>query len=176
MRVLLAVDGSEHSNHAAEAIRALASVKSLTVLHVLDLPRLTYPMLGPEIAKDLAMTVEQAMRTEGEQVLKRTMSHLSYHAAPVNKRLEEGPPAEMILSVAKEVQADLVIIGARGIGQIQELVLGSVSHRVLTHVHCPVLIIKSPLAQIRKILLPLQGLEDVEESSYSSQNVHFMNK
>ena len=162
MRVLLAVDGSEHSNRATEAVRSLASVTSLTVLHVIDLPRLTYPMIGPEIAKDLAMTVEQAMRADGKQVLTRTMSHLSYHASPVDKRLEVGVPAEMICSVAEEIHADLILIGARGVGQIQELVLGSVSHRVLTHAHCPVFIIKQPLAEIKKILLPLQDLEDVE--------------
>ncbi len=162
MRVLLAVDGSEHSNRATEAVRNLASITSLTVLHVIDLPRLTYPMIGPEIAKDLAMTVEQAMRAEGQQVMTRTMSHLSYHASPVNKRLEEGIPAEMICSVAQEIQADLILMGARGVGQIQELLLGSVSHRVLTHAPCPVLIIKLPMAEIKKILLPLQSLEDVE--------------
>lgn len=162
MRVLLAIDGSEFSKHAAETVRALSSVTSLTLLHVLDLPRLSYPMIGPDIAKDLAMTVEQAMRAEGEQVLKRTMSHLSYHAPPVKRRLEEGNPAEMILSVAEELHADLIMIGARGVGQIQELVLGSVSHRVITNARCPVFIIKSPLAQIRKILLPIQDLEDVE--------------
>ena len=42
MRVLLAVDGSEHSNRATEALRSLASVTSLTVLHVIDL---RYPVL-----------------------------------------------------------------------------------------------------------------------------------
>jgi nucleotide-binding universal stress UspA family protein len=162
MRVLLAVDGSEFSSRATEAVRSLASVTSLTVLHVVDLPRLTYPMLGPEIAKDLAMTVEQAMRAEGNQVLSRTLSRLSYHTFPVDKRLEEGVPAEMICSVAQEVQADLTVMGARGVGQIQELVLGSVSHWVLTHAPCPVLVIKAPLKEIKKILLPLQDLEDME--------------
>ena len=161
MRVLLAVDGSEHSNRATEAVRSLASVSSLTILHVIDQPRLTYPMIGPEIAKDLAMTVEQAMRAEGKQVLTRTLSRLSTHATAVEKRLEEGMPAEMICSVAKEVQADLILMGARGVGQIQELVVGSVSHRVLTGAPCPVVIIKSPLAEIKKILLPLQEIEDV---------------
>ena len=161
MRVLLAVDGSEHSNRATDAVQNLASVTSLTILHVLDLPRLTYPMLGPEIAKDLAMTVEQAMRAEGKKVLTRTLTHLSYLSSPVDKRLEEGVPAEMICSVAQEIQADLILLGARGLGRIQELVLGSVSHRVLTHAPCPVLIIKSPLPQIKKILLPLQDIGDV---------------
>ena len=162
MRILLAVDGSEHSKHAVEAVRCLAPAQSLTALHVLDLPRLTYPMLGPEIAKDLAMTVEQAMRTDGEQAMKRTMSHLSHYPAPVDRRLEEGVPADLILSIAQEVHADLIVMGARGLGQIQELVLGSVSHRVLTKAPCPVLIIKSSLPEIKKVLLPLQDFEDVK--------------
>jgi len=162
MRVLLAVDGSEHSNQASEVIRELASVNSLTVLHVIDLPRLTYPMLGPEIAKDLAMTVEQAMRNDGEQVLQHTISSLSSHTPHVNTRLEEGTPAEMILSVAQEIKADLVILGVRGLGQIQELVLGSVSHRVLTHAPCPVLLVKASMRETKKILLPLQDFDDVQ--------------
>ena len=161
MRILLAVDGSEHSTYAAEAIHCLTPAQSLTALHVLDLPRLTYPMLGPEIAKDLAMTVEQAMRTDGEQAMKRTMSHLSHYSAQVDRRIEEGDPADLILCVSQEVRADLIVMGARGLGQIQELVLGSVSHRVLTKASCPVLIIKSSLAQINRVLLPLQDFEDV---------------
>ncbi|MCZ6801139.1 MAG: universal stress protein [Nitrospirae bacterium] len=170
MQVLLAVDGSKHSNDAAEAIRGLASIKSLTVLHVLDLPRLSYPMLGPDIAQDLAMIVEQAMREEGANVLKRTMSHLSYHATPINKRLEEGAPSELILSVAQDMEADLIILGARGVGQIQELVLGSVSHRVLGHAHCPVFLVNGELREMKNVLLPIQDDQDVERAK------HFLTK
>jgi len=111
MRVLLAVDGSPHSQHATEAVGQLSSVKSLTVVHVVNLPRLSYPALGPDIAQDLAMTIEQAMREEGEHVLKRAMSHLSYHNGPVSKRLEIGSPADRILSIAEEEHTDLILIG-----------------------------------------------------------------
>ncbi|GJL61577.1 MAG: universal stress protein [Nitrospirales bacterium] len=162
MRVLLAVDGSEYSKQASEVIRELASVESLTILHVIDLPRLTYPMIGPDIAKDLAMTVEQAMRNEAEQVLKHTMSHLSTHSFPVDRRLEEGTPAERILALAQDIKADLIVLGVRGVGQIKELVVGSVSHRVLTHAPCPVLLVKAPIKETKKVLLPLQDLDDVQ--------------
>jgi nucleotide-binding universal stress UspA family protein len=160
MRVLLAVDGSPHSQHAAEAVGQLSSVKSLTVVHVVDLPRLTYPALGPEISQDLALTIEQAMRKEGYRILKQSMSHLSCHNAPVSKRLEEGSPAECILAVAEEEQTDLIFIGAGGGGPVQELIFGSVSHRVLTHAHCSVCVVKSPIEKLNEILLPLQGEGD----------------
>ncbi|MEC4671562.1 MAG: universal stress protein [Nitrospirota bacterium] len=164
MRVLLAVDGSEQAHQAAESVSCLASVKNLIVVHVIDLPRLAYPMLGPDIAQDLAMTVEQAIREEGGRVLKRAMSHLSYHTAPVSKRLEDGTPAEVILSIAQEDQVDVIIAGARGRVHAKGLALGSVSHRVLTHAPCPVMIIKSPLRELRKILLPVQGPADAERA------------
>lgn len=160
MRVLLAVDGSPHSHHATEAVGQLSSVKSLTVVHVVNLPRLSYPALGPEISQDLAMTIEQAMREEGEQILKQAMSHLSYHNAPVSKRLEVGSPADRILAIAEEDHTDLILIGSRGLGQVKELIFGSVSHRVLTHAPCSVCIVKSPIAKLDELLLPLQGEGD----------------
>jgi nucleotide-binding universal stress UspA family protein len=166
MHVLLAIDGSEQSNNAAECIRGLASITTLTVLHVIDLPRLSYPMVGPEIAKDLALIIEQSMREEGEHVLKGTMSHLSSHSTPINKRLEDGAPGEVILSVAEEIQPDLIIVGARGLGQVQEIVLGSVSQRVLTHAHCPVLVVNKKMQDLKKVLLPIQDHEDIERAKF----------
>jgi len=160
MRVLLAVDGSTHSLHAAEAVGHLSSVKQLTVVHVVDLPRLSYPALGADISQDLAMTIEQAMREEGGQILKRAMSHVSYHQAPVEKRLEVGSPADRILSVAEEEHSDLILIGARGLGEVEELIFGSVSHRVLTHAPCAVCVVKTPMAKLEEVLLPLQGEGD----------------
>ncbi|NKB80297.1 MAG: hypothetical protein GKS05_00080 [Nitrospirales bacterium] len=136
------------------------------VLHVLDLPRLAYPMLGADIAQDLAMSIEQAMREEGQQILKRTMAHLSYHASPVSKYIEVGTPAEEILSMAQAKHVDLIAIGARGIGQFRELILGSVSHRVLTHAPCPVLTITTPLQELKNILLPVHGPEDAEHARH----------
>ncbi|MDT7042628.1 universal stress protein [Candidatus Nitronereus thalassa] len=160
MRVLLAVDGSPHSQHAVEVVGQLSSVKSLTVVHVVNLPRLTYPALGPDITKDLAMTIEQAMREEGEHILKQAMAHLSYHNAPVSKRLEIGSPADRILTIVEEEKTDLILIGARGLGEVQEVIFGSVSHRVLTHAPCSVCIVKSPVAKLDDILLPIQGEGD----------------
>jgi len=156
MHVLLAVDGSTHSQHATEAVGQLSSIKSLTIVHVVNLPRLAYPALGPDISQDLAMTIEQAMREEGENILKQAMSHLSHHNAPVSKRLEIGSPADCILAIAEEEHTELILIGARGLGQVQELIFGNVSHRVLTHASCSVCIVKTPIVKLDEILLPVQ--------------------
>jgi nucleotide-binding universal stress UspA family protein len=163
MRILLAIDGSEQSTHATQAVMILASVSTLTMLHVIDLPRLTFSMLGPEIAHDLSKVTEEALRKDGEQALTRAQSLLSGKVEPLKIRLEEGSPAELILSVAQEEHPDLILMGARGRGQVEELFLGSVSQRVLTHAACPVLIINGPLTEIKKILIAIQSPNDVQK-------------
>ena len=107
MRILLAIDGSEQSIQATQAVMSLASVSALTILHVIDLPRLTFSMLGPEIAHDLSKVAEEALRKDGEQALTRCRSLLSGKIEPLKIRLEEGSPAELILSVAQEEHPDL---------------------------------------------------------------------
>ncbi|MDH4360717.1 MAG: universal stress protein [Nitrospirota bacterium] len=163
MRVLLAIDGSEQSIQATQAVMRLASVATLTILHVIDLPRLTFSMLGPEIAHDLSKVAEEALRKDGEHALTRCRSLLSGKIEPMKIRLEEGSPAELILSVAQEEHPDLILMGARGRGQVEELFLGSVSQRVLTHAGCPVLIINGPLPEIKSILIAVQSPDDVQK-------------
>lgn len=163
MRVLLAIDGSEQSTQATQAVMSLASVSTLTILHVIDLPGLTFSMLGAEIAHDLSKVAVQALRQDGEQALARANSLLSNKIESLKLQLEEGSPAELILSVAQEEHSDLILMGARGMGQVQELFLGSVSQRVLTHAACPVLIINRPLPEIKNILIAIQSSDDVQK-------------
>ena len=118
--------------------------------------------MGAGVAKDLSMAVDKAMREEGERVIDQAVSLLPLHPGSVTKRLENGTPAEVILSMAKEEGADLVVLGARGIGQIREQMFGSVSHRVMTHAPCSTLIVKKPIREIQQVLIPLESQEDGE--------------
>ena len=160
MKILLAVDGSEQSYEAARALTGLAPADGLTVLTVVTVPGLSYPTLGAGLAKDLSMQVEQAMREEAEKILDQTVSLLPPHPGPVTKKLELGAPAEVILHLAKEKDCDLIVLGARGVGQFHEQMFGSVSHRVMTHAHCSTLIVKGHLRKLDHILLPVANQED----------------
>lgn len=162
MKILLAVDGSEQSYEAARALTGLAPAEEVTVLTVVTVPGLSYPTLGAGLAKDLSMQVEQAMREEAEKLLDQSVSILPPHSGPVTKKLELGAPAEVILNLAKEKNIDLLILGARGLGQLREHMFGSVSHRVMTHAHCSALIVKGHLRKIDRILLPVANQEDGE--------------
>ncbi|MEC1525464.1 universal stress protein [Neobacillus niacini] len=54
----------------------------------------------------------------------------------------EGSPGHMIVEFVKQNDADLVVMGSRGLSGLKELFLGSVSHYVVQKAHCPVIIVK----------------------------------
>jgi nucleotide-binding universal stress UspA family protein len=162
MRILLAVDGSEQSYDAARVLEHLAPAEQVVALHALDVLLPVYPTMVPEAVRDLRVIVERHMREEGERLLDRIATILPPRAGKVTKRMECGSPAELIVTIAGEERIDLIVLGARGVGPVHELVLGSVSHRVLTHAPCPTLIAKGPLRSLRRVLLPVQGEDDAE--------------
>jgi nucleotide-binding universal stress UspA family protein len=162
MKTLLAVDGSDNSYEAVHALKYFARAEQLTLLHALDVPRPAYPMMLPEAAEELYKTLEQCMREDGERLLDRVQSLLPMHASPSTKHVRIGSPAEVIVSMAEEQKADLIVMGARGLGPIKERLLGSVSHRILTLAPCATLIVNGPVKAMKQILLPLQGPSDAE--------------
>jgi nucleotide-binding universal stress UspA family protein len=162
MNTLLAVDGSDNSYEAVHALEYLARAEQLILLHTLDVPRPAYPMMPPEVAGEHNTTVEQSVREEGERLLARVQSLLPLHAGPSTKHLRLGFPAEVIVWMAKEQNADLIVMGARGLGPLKERLFGSVSHRILTLAPCATLIVNGPVKAMKQILLPLQGPSDAE--------------
>jgi nucleotide-binding universal stress UspA family protein len=162
MNTLLAVDGSDNSYEAVHALKYFSRAEQLTLLHALNVPKPAYPMLLPELAAEQYKSFEQIMREDGERLLDRIQSLLPMHAGPSTKHLRIGSPAQVIVSMAEEQKADLIVMGARGLGPIKEWLLGSVSHRVLTLASCATLIVNGPVKAMKQILLPLEGLSDAE--------------
>ncbi|NKB82080.1 MAG: hypothetical protein GKS05_09380 [Nitrospirales bacterium] len=162
MRILLAVDESNHSSVAAHALEHFAPPKELIMLHVIDTPQFACPTTGPKIPQELATTLEQSMKGKGELLLERVISTLPSHTGPVTRKLESGSPTEVILATAERIKADLIVMGARGIGQIPDPALGSVSYRVMTHACCPTLVVKSSMNQLQHVLLPIENQQDAD--------------
>jgi nucleotide-binding universal stress UspA family protein len=161
MRILLAIDGSEQSYLAARAVSLLASVEQVVMLHALDVPNPGYPMILPEVARDLQATLERAMQEDGQRLLDRAASLLPNRES-ASMQLEAGTPAEVILSVAERERIDLIVMGARGVGLLREAMLGSVSHRVITHATCATVVVAAAMRSLRRILLALESEEDAE--------------
>jgi len=162
MNVLLAVDGSDSSHEAARALAHLARPDKLVVLHVSDVPAPMYPSVVPEVAREIQDTITKTLREEGERLLHRITSVLPPNIGPVKKRLEIGNPTTAILDVAAQEDAHLILMGSRGVGQVRELTLGSVSHRVASHARCPVLVVGAPVRALRHVLLTVETPEDAD--------------
>src|SRR3972149_8787076 len=117
MRILLAVDGSDNSYAAVQALKFLGRMEAITLLHVLDVPTPAYPMTAPEVRHEYYET-ERTMRADGERLLDRVLSLLPTEKGSVTKRLETGSPCDTIVTCCETQGVDLVVLGARGLGSV----------------------------------------------------------
>jgi nucleotide-binding universal stress UspA family protein len=135
--ILLAVDGSEHSLRAAkEAVKitSLCNDCTVEVVYVVDYSKSKDEVLHSQGKEELELSRRKKLLPIEEQL---KSSNLSYQL-----KLLHGEPGPAIVDYANKEKYDLVIIGSRGLNSLQEMVLGSVSHKVVKRVKCPVLIVK----------------------------------
>jgi nucleotide-binding universal stress UspA family protein len=138
--ILLATDGSEETELAARVAVELAKStgSELHVVHVKLIP-ITPPY--PEVLdwrEDLERAEREARELLDEQVKK--VEEAGGTVAGVHLR-EEGPPAEEIIALAEELEADLIVVGSRDRGRIRRALTESVSDRVIRRARCPVLVV-----------------------------------
>ena len=76
-------------------------------------------------------------------MLKRAARDAVSQGIEVETHAREGQPAEVIIDVAKQVQADLIVVGSRGLTGIKRFLLGSVSSKVSEHASCSVMIVRA---------------------------------
>ncbi len=162
MKLLVALDGSTQSMDAIHALAHFKPPEELTLVHALTLPELNHPMIRSDVRDQVCDEIEKQLRQDGLTLLYKSSQDLPPDFEPAQQVQQKGSPAQVILETAQSAHADLIMLGARGLGWVKELVLGSVSHRIVAHAPCSTLIFKSPLPLLRKILLPVEGKEDAE--------------
>jgi nucleotide-binding universal stress UspA family protein len=138
-KILLATDTSEDAALASRAAVDLCA-KTGAELHVAHvwkpLPQQTAPGDYWEYAYPMSKEYATAV-FEGEIERLRDAG-----GEVAGTHLREGSPAEQILDLADELGAGLILIGSRGLGSLGQLVLGSVSERIVHHATCPVLVVR----------------------------------
>jgi nucleotide-binding universal stress UspA family protein len=162
MRIVVAVDGSFSSTLSVQALAHFTPPEKLTLVHALNLPDFSYPLITPELRAEAQQEIHGKIRKDGEKILLDAQKHLPARFSNVQRVIQIGHPVDVIVETTRSAHAHLIMVGARGLGPVKELILGSVSHRVLMHAPCSTMIIKAPLSQIRKILLPVEGQEDAD--------------
>ncbi len=136
--ILLAVDGSDHSMRAAQHAGDLArAVNPTTVRIVVAFEPIPDYFGEPNRERAIEARLQQA-----NSILERAKSALGEIRAEIHTELIEGTAAEAIISVARTRSSSVIIMGSRGLGGMAELVLGSTSHKVVSHAPCPVLIVR----------------------------------
>jgi nucleotide-binding universal stress UspA family protein len=78
-----------------------------------------------------------------ESVLKRAAGDALSKGVEVETHARKGHPAEVIIDIAKQEHADLIVVGSRGLTGIQRYLLGSVSSKVSEHAPCNVMIVRA---------------------------------
>jgi nucleotide-binding universal stress UspA family protein len=86
--------------------------------------------------------LEAERRGELDKVLERAAGQLDDTITRVTRSTPTGDAAEEIVATAQDFDTDLVVVGARGLGGVARVLLGSVSEKVLHHARCSVLIVK----------------------------------
>ncbi len=160
--ILIPVDGSPQADEAVRSLQAFSPPNRILLLHCFSIPQLAYPGTGMSVGREFSEAAEQELRKEGARILKKAASQLPAVCGEASQHLEVGDTASVILSMAQKESADLILMGSRGLGVIQEHVLGSVSHQVATHAPCPTLIVKSSLMPLKNVLLPIEHPLDAE--------------
>jgi nucleotide-binding universal stress UspA family protein len=147
-RILVAVDGSEHALNAAAVAADLAMRfgADLTVLHVMPHSGTSIVPSGLEEyerIENIFISEKGVFEAAAKSIVERAARRaLEEGHIKVDEMIEVGPPAETIAEVANRLEADMVVLGSRGLSDLQGLLLGSVSHKVGYLAHCTVLTVK----------------------------------
>ena len=141
MRVLLASDGSSGSRRATRWLGELAPTVDMKIT-VLTVATLTKPPSESQTMSEL----RESVIAKAHETAEAAATILSPRSTDVQTLVTEGDPRVEIVRAAEEMPTDMIALGARGLGPIQRLLLGSVSERVLHQAPCAVLIVKGPPA------------------------------
>ncbi|CAM4311026.1 universal stress protein [Lacicoccus alkaliphilus] len=133
--ILLAADGSDNSYRAAEeTLHFIGGDTEVTILNVVN----------PENSKDeiLHNRPGDGSTFNRKAKLSKIIALYDENGVSYDVQFKQGSPAETVVDFANEGGYDVVILGSRGLNALQEMVLGSVSHKVAKRAHMPVMIVK----------------------------------
>ena len=146
MKILLAVDGSVCSDAAVQELvkRPWPPQTEVKVITAVEIPA----PVGMEpwaISPDYFENLEGAVRQAGQAVLDSALLTLSTtdKTLKISSEIIQGSPAQVIVDEAESWGADLIIVGSRGLGVWNRLLLGSVSNSVVHHAKCSVEVVRS---------------------------------
>ena len=143
MKILLAIDGSEHSARTVDAMGShpWPVGSTVRVLSVVDQVVTTVP----EVAVFSAETIEaerEQLKQVADELTTRYANWLCSSGLTAEKQIRTGDPKSVIIDEAQEWGADLIVVGSHGHTGIKRWLLGSVAQSVVSHAPCSVYVVR----------------------------------
>lgn len=137
-RILVAYDGSMYAKKALAIACKLSRVfgSKLRIIHVIDTTHIGLMVSG------IGVVFEKTIVEKGRSIIAEARELAKRHGVDAEVVLRRGHPADEIVREAREWKADLVVMGSRGLGGFEKLLVGSVSDSVVRLAPCPVLVVK----------------------------------
>lgn len=138
-RILIGLDGSAAAAHASEVGLELAEAigGEVALVYAVDPGSGFQPESGIPASDLIAAALQEA-----REMLAAFRSRARLQEVPF-EFVEIGNPVDVILKVAAEWRADMIVVASHGRGGMRRLVLGSVAEGVMRRSHCPVLVIRA---------------------------------
>lgn len=179
MRIIIPVDGSEHSRRALEFIASRTSfLKNDPVVELVNVQQ--------SVPANLINVFDlEAVRSAGElaaaKIFDQTLSGIDFHGFEPSERVLHGDPRKEIAAEADRVPTELILMGSRGLNPLKGFIMGSVSNGVLSQTRTPVLLVRSdtPIPPVESLRVGIAadgseyGLAAVE---YVLTNAEFFGK
>ncbi|HWR39016.1 MAG TPA: universal stress protein [Patescibacteria group bacterium] len=137
-RYIVAYDGSENSKKALALATDLAKSVSAEIFLVTVCDQILQQFEDVSLSPDMERDYEQHFADKAAEACEYCRSQ----GVQAQSAVLKGHPADEIIRYAKQVNADLLVSGTRGLGGFTQLLLGSVAHKLVTYSPIPVLIVK----------------------------------
>lgn len=144
-KILLAVSGLGHAEEMLKFLKEVPSIRDakVTVLHVVS-PQSTSAVMTQKWE-------------EGGKILANAIQSLDLDPSQVSSILRQGDPKDVVCQVADEIDADLIIMGSRGLKRLQSILSNSVSQYVFQLSSRPMLLVKDDVyvKRINRIMVAI---------------------
>jgi nucleotide-binding universal stress UspA family protein len=145
-RILIATDGSKHSERAAETGIEMARLygSAVTALYVVDIGKEYAPLgdLITKVADSLIAGIKSNLQNQGEEATRKVAEMAEKAGIAAQRKITEGYPAEDIIRIAKEGDMNLIVMGGIGATGLDRFLLGSVADKVVRTSKVPVLVVR----------------------------------
>lgn len=136
-KILVPLDDSEHSKNAFAYAMGLAHTQGAHVVLLHSYGRI--PML---VGGEARQTLVKDLVKDAEKLLNPYAKKMRGIGVEPGLIIKEGSAGDVIISEAKSGEYDLVVMGSRGLSDLEGMILGSATHRVLSAAPCPVLVVR----------------------------------